>query len=157
MRTRAIAVVVVAVVALHVLPGFRSTAAAQVMTVEGGGAGLAVAVGPFGQDAGGGYGGVNVAIPGATWLMPYLSGNGFGGVGANGQAGVAFRLARQNWIARPVFRVGGIFAEDGLATVGFGVYVGRRAGGLFTADVGSKHGAAVAVVHIGGYYGFGGE
>lgn len=131
--------------------------AGQTVTVEGGGSGIAAAAGPFVASGGGGYAGIDVAVPGATWLMPYLNVNGFSGIGVNGQAGVAFRLARADWIARPVFRVGGVVGEDGAASAGFGVYVGRRAGGLFTADVGSRRGVSFAIVHMGAYYGFGGE
>ena len=147
----------VVVLTAAVLVVMVSPTVGQVVTVEGGGSGLGVAVGSVDASAGGGYVGANVRVPGATWLMPYLNVNGFANVGVNGQAGIGFRLARQDWIARPVFRIGGVFAESGATTVGFGVYVGRRIGGLFTADVGSRFGVAFAVVHIGGYYGFGGE
>lgn len=141
-----------------VLTALATPVAAQTVTVEGGGSGLGAAAGSIAvASAGGGYLGANVQVPGATWLMPYLDVNGFADVGVNGQAGIGFQLARAEWIARPVVRIGAVFAEEGAATVGFGVYVGRRAGGLFTADVGSTRGVAFAVIHFGGYYGFGGE
>ena len=134
------------------------SAAAQTVTIEGGLAGLAVAVdtpyGTLSDGGGGGYAGASVTIPGATWLQPYFAGSGFSEIGSGWQAGANFRLGPERWLARPVARVGGVFSDGAAATGGLGVYVGRSGGGLFTVDWGSTDGVTFAVVHIGAYYGF---
>ena len=134
-------------------------AAAQTVTVEGGGAGFGeatqTAFGTVSAGVGGGYGGVSVAIPNATWFQPYFAANGFSEVGGVGQAGANFRLGPAEWLARPVFRAGVAWGSDtARATGGGGVYVGRDFGGLFTADVGSSEGITFSVVHIGAYFSF---
>lgn len=133
-------------------------AAAQTVTIEGGGAGFGVAArtsfGTVSDGVGGAYAGASVAIPGATWLQPYFAGNGFADLGDLWQAGVNLRLGPERWLARPVARVGAAFSDGGEATGGLGVYVGRSGGGLFTVDWGSVEGITFAVVHIGGYFSF---
>ena len=132
------------------------------MTVEGGAAGLGIQANfgraSIGASAGGGYVGANVGdLPAASWLSIYGNVNGFADVGASGQAGVGVRLGPADWLARPVLRAGGYFADASAGTGGIGLYVGRRGGGVFSADFGSVRGVSFAVVHLGGYFTFGGQ
>ena len=134
-------------------------AAAQTVTIEGGGAGFGVAAStPFGtvsDGVGGGYAGASVALPGATWLQPFFAANGFSILGGVAQAGANFRLGPERWLARPVLRAGAAFGSgSGAATGGGGVYIGRRGGGQFTVDWGSIDGVSFAIVHFGAYYSF---
>ena len=50
-----------------------------------------------------------------------------------------------------------MFADIQRVTGGFGLYIGRQAGGVFTVDMTSHESVSFALVHIGGYIGFGGE
>ena len=132
---------------------------AQTVTVEGGASGYAVAATLDGTSVAdgvsGGYLGASVEIPPATWLQPYFAANGFEEFGRLWQVGTNLRLSPERWIARPVARVGIAFAGgDGEFTGGVGVYVGRQAGGLFTADWGSDQGFTFGVAHFGFYYRF---
>ena len=133
-------------------------ATAQMVTIEGGGAGFGVAArtsfGTVSTGVGGGYFGASVAIPGATWLQPQVAVNGFSELGVLWQAGANFRLGPERWLARPVARLGAAFSDGGEVTGGIGVHVGRNAGGLFTADWGSVEGIVFSVVHMGAYFSF---
>ena len=77
-------------------------AAAQTVTIEGGGAGFGVAArtsfGTVSDGVGGAYAGASVAIPGATWLQPYFAGNGLADLGDLWQAGVNLRLGPERWL-----------------------------------------------------------
>ena len=82
----------------------------------------------------------------------------FGTSGNTIQAGGQFRLGPGRWIARPSLRAG-IFLSDGdtRAGGGFALHIGRRAGGVLSADYTSVDGVLVAIIHVGGYIGFGGN
>lgn len=150
------------VVVLALVVPWTAPAAAQTVMVEGGLAGLGAAV-SFGgitvsTGAGGGYLAGDVNIPAVDWFSIYGAANGFADFGAMGQLGAGFRLGPEHWIARPALRGGAAFGSGGgMATGGLGVYIGRRAGGLFTADWAASGGVTYAIVHIGAYYSFGGE
>lgn len=84
-------------------------------------------------------------------LSIYASGDWWSASGGAGQFGVSTRLGPGSWLARPSIRIGTVFnAEDSGLTVGLGLRVGRRYGGLISADVGEDRGGYFAVVHIGG-------
>ena len=57
-----------------------------------------------------------------------------------------------------MLRGGAAFGDvDALVTGGVGIYIGRRGGGLFTADWSASEGVTYAIVHFGAYYTFGGR
>lgn len=134
------------------------SAAAQSVTAEAGGAGFGVAArtsfGTVSTGVGGGYAGASVAIPDATWLQPYVAVNGFSELGVLWQAGANVRLGPERWLARPIARIGTAFSDGGEVTGGIGVRVGRNAGALFTADLGSVDGVVFSVVHMGAFFSF---
>ncbi len=85
---------------------------------------------------------------------------GFGEVGSGRlfQFGAQYRLGPNRWIARPALR-GGVMtsAEDGhYVSGGFSIRIGRRFGGVLSADYTSTEGILISVVHLGAYMGFGG-
>ena len=132
--------------------------AAQEVTVEGGAARLGVSVSlgdvSVSQAFDGGYLAASVRV--LDWLAAYGGVNTLADVGASGQAGASAWLAPRSWIARPVVRGGALFDGEGaVLSGGVGVYVGRRAGALFTTDWAAHDGEAYTVLHVGGYYTFG--
>lgn len=135
---------------------------AQTGIFEGGGAGLGAAVTYRGvtvsDGVGGGYIAGSVSPPAADWLSIFGGVNALADIGTLGQAGASFRLGPANWIAKPVLRGGAAFGDvDALVTGGVGIYIGRRGGGLFTADWSASEGVTYAIVHFGAYYTFGGR
>ena len=147
--------------ALGVLLGGVS-AEAQTGLIEGGRAGLGAGISEDGVSATVTVGGFYVAGAGspaapADWLSIYGGLSNFSeDVGNMVRVGGGFRLGPQEWIARPSLRVGAVFADIQRATAGFGLYIGRQAGGVFTVDATSYEGVSFTFVHIGGYVGFGG-
>ena len=133
------------------------TVAAQTVTVEGGASALNRSVEWF-QDArsAGGFLGVGVDVPGATWLVPYLNVSGSRSrydSAFKARTGIALRLARG--FVRPVLRAGWMFDDGVTATGGVGVYVGRQTGGLVTVDWSStRYDLTYRILSIGGYYRF---
>ena len=133
---------------------------AQTLSVEVGGSGLGVTDSAFGLTAqsavGGGYIGGSLRMPLDVFSV-YAAGNWWSSAAAAGQFGASARLVPADWPVRPSLRIGSLFnAERSDLTAGLGFHVGRHYGGLLTADVGWKRGSNFAVVHIGGYYRFGG-
>ncbi len=133
-----------------------ATANAQVTGIfEGGSTGLGVAATVGNITVSTGFGGGYLALEGLAenGFLVFGALNGIRTLGALGQAGGGFEFGPSDWIARPSLRLGGAFDFDGgFATGGFGLHIGRRAGGVFTVDVGSYEGVSVAVVHLGAYY-----
>ena len=127
---------------------------AQTFAVEGGLLGTGASDGYYTDSAGGVFVGGQASLPDVNWLQPYANlvvlptrTTGF-------SAGAGLRISPAEWIARPQMRVGFAYGDFGVATVGAGIHVGRRGGGLFTVDWATSDGVGYAIVRMGAYYGF---
>lgn len=128
-------------------------AQAQEVVVAAGSTGVGACSGNLCISGGGGYveGRVAGGRAGGYVGMNFVEG------GSNTAGGLHLRLGPDAWLARPALRAGILKGDDWFGTGGFGVDVGRAFGGQFTVDWTGRGGVTFALVHLGGYYRFGGR